>query len=415
MLLLLVGLALVTPQAPLRLADLLEEARRNNPELQAAREQARAAAAQVVPAGALDDPMLMVQLWNTPADFSTVPVMVQLSQTFPLGGKRAARRDAARGEAAATQADAATKAREIEAAVAKVYFDLYLADRTLEVDRQIEAILRSLLTSATSRMAAGKGEQAEALRAQSELLKVQSDSEGVRARRVAASAKLVALLNRAPGSALGMTTEPGLVENLPTQEALRARSLRERPEFAGTQARTAQAEARLRLAKAERVPDLTIFLAEMHSFRMTGVSDFLFAGVQGNLPIFAASKNRGRIETASAQRAATHAEERALQNRIFAEIADAYAEVTAERRQIDLHHQLIPVARQALASALSAYAAGRGSFLLVLDSERDLLMHEIDLATHRAMYEQRLADLERAVGGDLGLAQAAESGSRERH
>jgi outer membrane protein TolC len=264
-------------------------------------------------------------------------------------------------------------------------------------------------------MAAGKGEQAEALRAQSELLKVQSDSEGVRARRVAASAKLVALLNRAPGSALGMTTEPGLVENLPTQEALRARSLRERPEFAGTQARTAQAEARLRLAKAERVPDLTIFLAEMHSFRMTGVSDFLFAGVQGNLPIFAASKNRGRIETASAQRAATHAEERALQNRIFAEIADAYAEVTAERRQIDLHHQLIPVARQALASALSAYAAGRGSFLLVLDSERDLLMHEIDLATHRAMYEQRLADLERAVGGDLGLAQAAESGSRERH
>jgi outer membrane protein TolC len=415
MLSVLLGVTWASAPAPLRLADLLDEARKNNPELLAAREQARAAASSVAPAGALDDPMLMVQLWNAPLDFSTVPLMIQLSQTIPLGDKRAARRDAASGEAAAARASAAAKARDIEAAVAKAYFDLYLADRTLEADLEIEATLRSLLAAASSRLAAGRGEQAEALRAQSELLKIRSDQEAVVAKRVAANAKLVSLLNREPGSEIGKTTEPGLVENLPLEAQLRQRSLSERPEVEGAKAMIAAAEARLRLAKAERVPDLNVFVAPMHTFGMPGVSNFLFLGVSGNLPIFGDSKNKPRIDAAEAQISAARAEVKALENRIISETADAYAEVASERRQIELHHQLIPVARQALSSATAAYASGKGSFPMVLDGERDLLMHELDLATHVAMYEQRLADLERAVGVDLGLVRASESGVRETH
>ena len=52
---------------------------------------------------------------------------------------------------------------------------------------------------------------------------------------------------------------------------------------------------------------------------------------------------------------------------------------------------------------------------MVLDTERDLLMHELDLATHLAMYERHLAELQRVAGVDLGVANAAESGIRERH
>jgi len=132
-----IAVVLATATSPVRLTDLLDEARKNNPELQSAREQANAAASSVAPAGALDDPMLMVQLWNGPVDFSTVPIMVQLSQPLSLGGKRAARRDAASGEATAARANALSKVRDIEAAVAKAYFDLYLADRTQEADEDI--------------------------------------------------------------------------------------------------------------------------------------------------------------------------------------------------------------------------------------------------------------------------------------
>src|ERR1700687_3907497 len=224
-----IAVVVATVTSPVRLADLLDEARKNNPELLSAREQVNAAASSVAPAGALDDPMLMVQLWNAPVDFSIVPLMVQLSQPLQLGGKRAARRGAASGEAAAARANALSKVRDIEAAVAKAYFDLYLADRTEEADEEIEGTLRSLITVASARIAAGKGEQAEALRAQSEVLKVQSDREAVGARRVAANAKLVALLNRPPGSDIGKTTEPGIVEVLPDDAVLRDGAVGERP------------------------------------------------------------------------------------------------------------------------------------------------------------------------------------------
>jgi outer membrane protein TolC len=403
------------PTPPVRLGDLLEEARRKNPAIAAAREQARGDAASVTAAAAVDDPMVMVQLWNMPVDLSTVPLMVNVSQTLPLGGKRAAKRDEAEAMGQASRASIATRARDVEDEVARAYFDLYLADRTIEVDAEIERTLETVISAASARIAAGRGEEADVLRAESDKLKVQSDREAARGRRAAAVAKLVALLDRPPGSDLGRTEDPGLLAELPAPDVLRARALRERSELASASAATGAAEARLRLAHAERIPDLTASAGEMHMFGgMTSPSDFLFLGLQVNLPIFG-GKNRSRIESAEAGVAASRAERHALENRVFAEVADALAEVQAETRQAQLHHKLIPLTRQALASALGAYAAGRGAFSMVLDAERDLEMHELDLATHVAAYSQRLADLERAVGGDVGLTRAAASGLHAGH
>src|SRR5262249_57426671 len=100
----LVALALSTAP-PLRLSALLEDARQRNPELRAAQAQARSASSLVAPAGALDDPTLMVQYWNGPVDFSVVPIMVQLTQTFPLGGKVKASGEAAEADARTAQAE----------------------------------------------------------------------------------------------------------------------------------------------------------------------------------------------------------------------------------------------------------------------------------------------------------------------
>jgi outer membrane protein, heavy metal efflux system len=406
---------LPTSPPPVRLTDLVEEARRKNPEIRAAREQAHADRLVVDSAGTLDDPMLMVELWNMPVDLSTVPVMVNLTQAIPLGGKRAARRDEAEAMAAGAEATVSTRARDVEAQLAKAYFDLFLADRTISVDDEIGRTLQSLIAAALGRVGAGRGDASEALRAESEGLKVQSDREAASARRTAAVSKLVALLDRPPGTDLGPTSEPGLLASLPAPEALRARAVQERPEFAAASAATAAAVARVQLAKAATTPDLGVSLGEMHMFGGTShPADFLFIGAQANLPIFG-TKNRGRIASAEAGVGAMREEAHALQNRVFAEIADAFAEVQAEARQTELHHQLIPLSRQALAGALAAYAAGRGGFAPVLDTERELQMHELDLAMHLAAYAQHLTDLERAVGSDIGLLRAAEAGTHVSH
>ncbi len=411
----LVAALVLAAAPPVHLSDLLAEARKNNPDLRAATAQARAAAASVSPAGALDDPMLMVQFWNMPVDLSTVPVMAQLTQPLPLGGKRSARRDAAEAQSRMAQADVATKARDIEAEVAKAYFDLFMADRALEIDSEIEHTLRAMLAAANARVAAGKSDQVDALKAEGNILKLDADRLTAAADRASASARLVGLLNREPGTSLGGTTIPGVLSSLPAEAELRQRALQSRPELASVRAAVAGSQAQLRLADAARVPDLSVFVGEMHTFRMPGVADFLFAGVQVSLPIFSGSKNQPRIQAAAAQIEAANETERSLQNRIAAEVAQAYARVRTEARQVELHHQLIPLARQTVQSAIASYSAGRVDFLTVLDSERDLQMHEMDLAIHLASYEQRVADLERAVGADLGLAAAAEAGHPESH
>ena len=154
----------------------------------------------------------------------------------------------------------------------------------------------------------------------------------------------------------------------------------------------------------------------MHTFRNpAGVSDFLFAGVQVNLPLFPGGKNRPRIESAQAHVIAAQEAEHALRNRIASEVAESHAHVLAEMRHIDLHHQLIPIAQKAVQSAQSSYTAGRTDFTMLLDTAKELRMHEMDLAMHLAAYEQRLAELQRAVGADIGLSRAAEGGNEERH
>src|SRR6266436_1987976 len=199
----LLALALAAP-SPLRLADLRREAREKNPDLKAATARVRAAQSSISPAGALDDPMLMVQLWNAPVDFSTVPLMVQLSQNLPLGGKRGARTDAAMADA-----DLLQKQRDVETQVASAYFDLFLADRTQEIDDELQAILNVVLRASEARVSTGKAEQVELLRAQGALIQLRSDRETAVDHRRSSWARLSALLDRDPTAPPpGTTTRP---------------------------------------------------------------------------------------------------------------------------------------------------------------------------------------------------------------
>jgi cobalt-zinc-cadmium efflux system outer membrane protein len=410
----LIAVALASPNS-LRLADLLREARDKNPDLKAAQARAASASSAVSPAGALDDPMLMIQLWNAPADFSNVPVMVQLSQNLPLGGKRAARRDAAAADVDAAKANATVQLHDLEVQVAQAYFDLFLAERTQQVDDELDRLLQALLQTSESRVATGKGEQVELLRAQAAIIQLRSDHETANDHRASSWARLAALLDRDSTAGAGSTTNPGVLTDLPPEAALRDRALRERPDLTAARAMIKNAEAQVRLAQAAKVPDIAPFAAFMHTFNGVGETNFVFAGVQGNLPLFGGSKNEPRISSAGAQVIAMREAEHAVRNRVVSEVAESYAHVLAEAHQIELHHQLIPLSRQTVESAEHSYAAGRTDFTMVLDSVRDFRMHELDLAQHLAMYEGRLAELQRAVGGDIGVERAAEAGHADEH
>jgi outer membrane protein TolC len=387
---------------PLRLSALLEDARQRNPELQAAEAQAQAAASSVSPAGALDDPMLMVQYWNGPVDFSVVPIMVQLTQTFPLGGKRRAREDAAAGEALVARADVARRRLDLEREVSELYAAIYVADRSLVVHDEVLGILRTLRSVAAARVSAGRTEVVDQLKAQSELLKEEAAHETLVGERTVALANLAALLDRDPAELQGPLEEPGSGSLLGPDAELVSRALEQRPELQAASGVISSGEARVRLSKAAGVPDITPLVAYMHTFGMPSPNNFLFLGVQTNLPIFGGSKIDPAVAAARSRLESAQALQRSLKNRIGVEVRTAAARLRAEEELVQIQRRLVPIAKQALDASVSSYSAGRIDLLTVLDSARESLMRQIDLAEHQAMAERRRADLERALGAPAG-------------
>jgi outer membrane protein TolC len=409
------AIGLAASVEPVHLASLILEARAKNLVVHAAMMRARTASLAVKPAKTLDDPMVMLQLWNAPVDLATIPLMVQLTQAIPLGGKIDARAKAAEAEAAAARASAQVQARDVEAAVVKAYFELFVAEQTLVVNAESQRILEALREVALARAAGGLGEQSEALRAQTELVALEGENEEAKAQRRTADVQLLALLNREPGTTIGSPGFPGFLPALPTEEQLREQALHNRPELAVANALLAAAQAQAQLADAAAAPDIAPMVGFMRNFRGVGERNFFFLGVQGTLPIFFESKINPRREAAAAQTQGLQDLLQAQRNEITAEVAQSYARVKAQQRAIEIHHRLIPLAKETVASALASYSTGRTGFSMVLDSERDLQMHELKLTKHLATYELHAAELERAVSADLGVAGAAESGDRNSH
>ena len=153
MLSLLTIVALSASSPPLHLGDLLAEARSRSAQLLAASARAAAAGESARAAGALDDPRLLVQLWNAPVDFSNAPVMFQLSQTLPLGGRLDYKHTAAEADAQAASAETAVRVQEVELDVAVAYFDLYQAQRTASINAGLKETLQALADATAARVA----------------------------------------------------------------------------------------------------------------------------------------------------------------------------------------------------------------------------------------------------------------------
>src|SRR5271169_1166731 len=167
----LLTIAVLTVAPPqLRLGDLLAEARSKSAQVRAAGARAIAASELARAAGGLDDPRFLVQLWNAPVDFSNAPVMFQLSQSFPLGGRLDFKHSAAEADARAAQAEANARVQDVELQVALAYFDLYSAQRTERVNAALQKTLETVAAATASRVRTGSGQQADLFKAQATVL-----------------------------------------------------------------------------------------------------------------------------------------------------------------------------------------------------------------------------------------------------
>ena len=169
-----IWLAAPAAASDLNLQDLIDEALHNSPEILAAKARSAAAGHRVPQASSLPDPMLMTGYQNegltgyTYGDSSDAQWMFSASQMFPFPGKLGRKGDMAAAEAAGVAATAETTRLKVVERVKDLYYDLFLAYKTLDILHERAALLSRTEEAALARYSSGMGQQQDVLMAQTE-------------------------------------------------------------------------------------------------------------------------------------------------------------------------------------------------------------------------------------------------------
>ncbi|HJZ12661.1 MAG TPA: TolC family protein, partial [Acidobacteriota bacterium] len=152
---------LVGQDKDLSLNEAISIALQNNPELLAAQLEVDARQARIAQAGARPNPELIIVTEDISGSgrfegFDSSQTTAQLSQRFELGGKRAARRDAASLNRDVAEADLELKRREIAAKVRKSFFAVLLSQEQVRVMQDLSEVSKRFSGVVIERIQAGK-------------------------------------------------------------------------------------------------------------------------------------------------------------------------------------------------------------------------------------------------------------------
>jgi outer membrane protein TolC len=393
-----------------RVESLLEFARERHPEFAALRAEAESAAARIEPAGALPDPVLRTELRDITnegrdASANLLPPRIggaryTFSQSLPWAGKRDLRRDVA--GAGADEATALARAgwQELATRIKLTYAQHHVHLLTIRYTKENLDLMRRVAEIARTRYASGLGGQQDALRAQTEIIAMETDLAMLEGESTQASARMRALLGRPENVKLRPPEELRLLPPvaklaLPTlEDRLRANN----PQLAASDARIAGAEKNRELVELNNYPDVTLGITPTQTRNRISQWELMF---EINIPLQQDSRRAQEREAELRLEAARLRRTDAL-NQALSALAESVAGLqVAQRLEALVSGGLLPQAELNLNSALAAYENGRTEFAMVLDAQRQLRRARTDLVRARGDQQMRLAEIEKMVGEEL--------------
>lgn len=412
----LLSILLLLPSAPLigqepptlRLDEVLRLAHERSPRLRAALERVEAARAMEPGAGLIPDPMFQVGVMNLaiPEFSATMPASMaptfQAMQRLPLAGKLSLMGEIAQQTTGIDMASAEETWWEVRTEAATAFYRIYELDRQLEVMQETLGLLRDFETVAGSMYSAGRGRQADVLRANVEVSRMEAEIARMTAMRAAAASRLNATLDRPGETPVPSPTLPPLPRETPDGSALTEWSHETRPLLRGLRGELERAGTRRELAGRQIWPDLTIGV--QYGFgRMAGDYKGMGGASLGfSLPIFAGKRQyKLRDEAAAAENMVTARLDQA-EATVDARITEVLADLEQSRTLIRLYREdILPQARAAVQSSLSSYRVGAVDFMTLVDAQMAVNRFESEYYGLLASYGTGIAKLEMTIGRDL--------------
>lgn len=407
-----VGAASAAAQTPpqsnadtLTLSALLARVEERSPRLAAMRAAAEAAGLRRPAASTLPDPMFQLGVMNVglpslKADMpSSMVPSVQLMQMLPLPGKLSLMgRIAAADEAIAT-ASAEEMSWEMREMAASMFYDLWSADRRIEVMNETLALLRDFQQVARAMYVSGMGRQTDVLRAEVEVARMDGEIRSMGAMRAAMAARLNALLDLPADAPLGRPVMGALPAQVPPRDTLLAWAEETRPMLAGARQTVQQARSRVELARKELWPDVTVGVAYGQRGSDMGTERMGSAMVGFSLPVFAGRRQHAMRDEAIAMERMAASELSGHEAEVTGRVGELLAELERTRSLTRLYRdEVLLQARATVTSSLSSYRVGGVDFMTLVDAQMTVNTYQGELFQLLADYGKALAALESAVG-----------------
>ena len=309
-----------------------------------------------------------------------------VSQMVPFPGKLEAAGQVALDAAIAARRRFEDARFSLRARVVGAWYELSLADRSIDIAERNLALLRDFAEVTRARLAVGGASQAEATKADLEAESAESELLSRRSERPPALARLNALLSRAPDTPL-RPSGPSDLSPLPGSDSeLLALAAERNRDLLAMAAEVRGREDALELARKAYFPDFEISLS------IQGTMERMLGGMI-NAPL-RLERIRAGIDEAGAGVRHAQAAARARRDDLRAQVVLQIFVARDTARQADvLRRSLVPRAREVVDANRAAYASGTLSYLELLDAQRSLLALDFALAQAESMHEQAIAEL----------------------
>lgn len=390
------------PRGTITLAQALDTALKNNPELAASRYELTAAQARMVQADLRLNPELAIELENFAGSgdvrgTDALETTLAFSQVVELGGKRSLRRSVAEADSDLITLDLRARQLDLLAEVTRKYIDVVAAQERVRFADENAALAQRTLEAIAGRVKAARSPIAEESRARIALTRAVIDQQQAKFALETARSALSLTWGRVDPQFASANADLFTFEPLKPFETLAAQ-IERNPDIARFATNARLRDAEVRLAQAQVRPNIA-FSIGVRNFRDSG-DNALVAGF--SMPLAVHDRNQGAIREARARRAQSDAEFTASKTRVLGTLYALYRETGAAReRATALRQEALPQAREALTQTQSGYERGRFSFLELLTTQQELLALSEAAIDAAADYHRLLAELERLTSEPL--------------
>lgn len=388
------------------LSDLLAEAEKNNPQIEAARHGLEAAKQVPTQVSTLPDPQFTLQHFSvgsprpfagyTNSDFAYIGLGV--SQEIPYPGKLRLKGEIAKCESDVSQQQVESVRRSVLAELKAAYFDLAYLSKTLAILEEDGELLKQVQQAADARYRSGMGTQQDLLQAQLQQTKLLREIAMHHLEMGKLEARIKQLLNRPQDSP---DIEPtGLVESplVQTYAELLAAAEVQNPEIASAKKMIEKQSLQVDLAHKDFYPDFNV----QYMWQRTDPAQFrayymLSIGVR--VPIYRSRKQRPELAQAEAEKLRAGSELQAQSQQVAAELRAQYVLAQETSELLKIHREgLSPQSRSEFQAALATYQSNKQDFQALLAAFLDVLRLDEGYWQNVAEYETAIARLEQITG-----------------